>query len=243
MEDGEARVLTVMELCGSSLEDRISDNQELGWHGKVVMLQQVALGVAYLHSHGIIHRDLKTANVLIGKDGLAKVADFGLAKKQQVDVLEQQTGNIGTPVYMAPELMIDSAWTDGTEAGNMLDVYSFGILMWAVCTRERVFERMVKQRRWNLWSLRNAIVEGTRPEVEDHEELQRAPCALVLLMIKCWQGKPSDRPTGAAPARTSTHQHTLAHTSTHTHSDNSRHILYPAEYPAECPAHRPALTT
>lgn len=66
---------------------------------------QIALGVGYLHSKGLMHRDIKSENVLIDSDGYLKIIDFGLAK-QIIDGKEslEKTAGRGTPGYMSPEV-------------------------------------------------------------------------------------------------------------------------------------------
>jgi serine/threonine protein kinase len=74
--------------------------------------------------------------------------------------LTEITSNIGTPVYMAPELInVDSATS---LCSGSIDIYSFGILMYAVLTRKKPYEKMAREKRWNIWALRDAIAHGLR---------------------------------------------------------------------------------
>jgi hypothetical protein len=70
--------------------------------------------------------------------------------------------------------------------GAMVDVYAFGILMWAVVTRDRPYEGTVKAKQLNLWGLRDVILDGARPEMDEHPQIQRACPLLVRLMEQCW---------------------------------------------------------
>ena len=80
-------------------------------------IAQIAIGVGKLHEAGIIHRDLKLANIMLEQNGYLKLIDFGLARRVDPGALAQTC--IGTPCYVAPELLS----TDG---------YSFGIDWWAL---------------------------------------------------------------------------------------------------------------
>jgi serine/threonine protein kinase len=70
------------------------------------------------------------------------------------------TSNIGTPVYMAPELMDEDYAT--ILCSGSIDIYSFGILMYAVLTRKQPYEKMAREKCWNIWALRDAIAHGLR---------------------------------------------------------------------------------
>ena len=73
----------------------------------------------YLHEHGIIHRDLKPENILIDKNYYPKICDFGLARCFPLSLTNSykmtMTGQIGTPLYMAPELLMEEAGHYGPE--------------------------------------------------------------------------------------------------------------------------------
>eukprot|EP00935_MAST-01C_sp_MAST-1C-sp1_P001397 g1397.t1 len=140
-KDVEIECMTILELCAGSLDDRIfKSKEEMGWRAKIGVLHKISAGLEYLHSKGVYHRDLKPANVLIGKDGTPKLADFGLSTviKEFKEAADRLTANIGTPVYMAPELMVEKGGrTDYHPA--LVDVYSFGILVWAVGARQKPY--------------------------------------------------------------------------------------------------------
>ena len=96
--------------------------------GEVIRLAiDVAKAMVYLHPN-IVHRDLKSQNVLLDADGGAKVCDFGIAKFKDRTFVSTVNGQAGTPAYMAPELF------DGMNATEKVDVYSFAILLWECIT-------------------------------------------------------------------------------------------------------------
>jgi hypothetical protein len=88
--------------------------------------------------------------------------------------------------------------TDGSSAvyqGDKVDLYSFGVMMWAVFACEMPFERTVRFKRLNLWGLRELIVRGGRPDL-DHPRVVCAPLGAGRLMEQCWDADPSRRPSG-----------------------------------------------
>ena len=100
----------------------------------VELLAQVAEALGYAHRQGVIHRDVKPANVLIGRDGDALLADFGIAKIYE-DTL-QLTGDghmVGTPAYMAPEQL------QGKSVDARTDIYALGVVLYQALTGECPF--------------------------------------------------------------------------------------------------------
>jgi len=94
------------------------------------ILLQVANGMAAAHNQDVIHRDLKPSNILMDKDGLVKVVDFGIASaSSQADVTLTKTGSIiGTPAYLSPER------AKGLEADHRSDIYALGIIAYGMLT-------------------------------------------------------------------------------------------------------------
>jgi serine/threonine-protein kinase len=93
---------------GPSLRERLADHGPYPWAEARPLLAQIAQGLAYAHAAGVIHRDLKPSNVLIGSDGIAKLADFGIAKGLDLTRVTGTSTMLGTPAYLAPEGPADS---------------------------------------------------------------------------------------------------------------------------------------
>jgi serine/threonine protein kinase len=143
--------------------------------------------------------DLKPQNVLLDADMVPKIGDFGLSKTVD-DTMKQaeMTTNVGTPLFMPPELIRFDLVERTTAAGAMMDVYSFGLMLWAIMTREKPFMKTIAKHRFDLWGLANHILNGGRPDVAENKVLHRAPAGVaigaVLLITECWHGDPEKRP-------------------------------------------------
>ena len=101
------------------------------------LVRQIADAIQYAHARGVIHRDLKPQNVLLGADGVPRITDFGLAKRSEDASNLTTTGQIlGTPSYMSPE----QAAGKTREIGPLTDVYSLGAILYALLTGRPPFE-------------------------------------------------------------------------------------------------------
>nr|MBA3422886.1 serine/threonine protein kinase [Thermoleophilaceae bacterium] len=114
-------VLIVMEYVdGPTLAQALGDGA-LEPERAAEVLGGAAAALDYAHSHGIVHRDVKPANVLLGEDGNAKLADLGIAFAVERATHITRTGTVlGTPSYMAPEQL------EGRDVGPAVDVYALG---------------------------------------------------------------------------------------------------------------------
>ena len=105
------------------VQDRIKP--QLSWERRLGFAIDACLGINYLHQLSIIHRDLKSGNLLVDTNWRVAVADFGLS------VINERGGQAaGTTGYIAPELIT------GGEASYASDVYSFGVVLWEIFTGE-----------------------------------------------------------------------------------------------------------
>ena len=93
----------------------------------------LADALAYAHAQGVVHRDVKPANILIGPDGLARLTDFGIARLVDTSTLTLTGTMLGTATYMAPEQLENHA------VGPSADVWSLGIVLLECLTGERVY--------------------------------------------------------------------------------------------------------
>jgi len=93
----------------------------------------LADALAYAHAQGVVHRDVKPANILIGADGLARLTDFGIARLVDTSTLTLTGTMLGTATYMAPEQLENHA------VGPSADVWSLGIVLLECLTGERVY--------------------------------------------------------------------------------------------------------
>ncbi|XP_026437107.1 cysteine-rich receptor-like protein kinase 10 isoform X2 [Papaver somniferum] len=122
--------LLVYELMNSSLDHFIFDNMKrtcLDWECRYKIIGGIARGLLYLHEDSrvrIIHRDLKTSNILLAPDMLPKISDFGMARLFVVDQTQDNTNKVvGTYGYMAPEYALHGHFSAKS------DVFSFGVLI------------------------------------------------------------------------------------------------------------------
>eukprot|EP00245_Coleochaete_scutata_P004705 TRINITY_DN1756_c0_g1_i2.p1 TRINITY_DN1756_c0_g1~~TRINITY_DN1756_c0_g1_i2.p1 ORF type:complete len:356 (+),score=36.43 TRINITY_DN1756_c0_g1_i2:68-1069(+) len=142
----------------------------------------VANGMEYLHRNNVIHRDLKSENLLVNEEESRKsiptiqIADFGVARLQAQKTMTPETG---TYRWMAPEVIMHHRYD------NKADVYSFGIVLWEIVTCTIPF--------YGLNPLETAVAvahHNQRPKIPES-----CPEGLALLMTQCWDRNPAARPT------------------------------------------------
>ncbi|CAI0461419.1 unnamed protein product, partial [Linum tenue] len=136
----------------------------------------VSKGMNYLHQNSIIHRDLKTANLLMDENEVVKVADFGVARVQtQSGVMTAETG---TYRWMAPEVIEHKPYD------HKADVFSFGIVLWELLTGELPYSYLTP-----LQAAVGVVQKGLRPTIPKQTHPR-----LAELLEKCWKQDPTQRP-------------------------------------------------
>ena len=125
----DARPYIVMEhVDGPSLADVIRRRGPLSPDEAGRLAVQAADGLAHAHAHGIVHRDVKPANLLLGPDGTLKIADFGIAHAVEGTRLTATGAVLGTAAYLAPEQ------ASGGTVGPATDVYALGVVLYELLT-------------------------------------------------------------------------------------------------------------
>ncbi|KAK4530434.1 hypothetical protein CCYA_CCYA04G1291 [Cyanidiococcus yangmingshanensis] len=147
---------------------------------KKSMALDVCRGMAYLHDRGLMHRDLKSSNLLVDSSYRVKIGDFGLSKSiRYIALCQPMTGNCGTPQYMAPEVLASTPYGAGA------DVFSFGVLLWELLAEELPYQGMEPMR-----VIAAVLHMNERPPLNRHWHPD-----LVQLLRECWDRNPSKRPT------------------------------------------------
>ncbi len=177
------RVCMVMEyMPKGSLFQVLHDPKEvLGWGTKYQIATKIAGALAVLHEKGIIHRDLKSPNVLLDKEYQPKITDFGLARvKTETTSTSTASGSQGTVSWMAPE-----CFKRGGKITSKADIFSFGMLLWELVTRKLPYEGAAAPAIVIHW-----ITSGEKETIPEE-----TPAGLKKMIQDCWETEPSRRPT------------------------------------------------
>ena len=124
----------VMEYVhGQPLSKLITSPSKMPVRRALRLAQQLAEALDYAHAQGVVHRDMKPANILVGKDWHAKITDFGIAKMNLANITH--AGRVvGTPAYMSPEQL------EGETVDGRSDLFSLGVILYTMLTGHRPFQ-------------------------------------------------------------------------------------------------------
>ena len=121
-------------LEGRELRSILAERTCVSLEEAVNITAQVADGLAYAHGRGVVHRDIKPTNIMLNKEGLAKITDFGIARMRSSE-LKTMTGMImGSPRYMSPEQVA------GKRADPRSDIFSLGVVLYEMLTGQAPFQ-------------------------------------------------------------------------------------------------------
>ena len=130
---GDIAYIAMEFLQGRELRDILNDEKLLPVDQVLDIVAQVALGLAYAHEHGIIHRDVKPSNIMVLRDGHAKITDFGIARMASASVRTQTGMVLGSPKYMSPEQVM------GKLTDQRSDIFSLGVMLYEMLTGQPPF--------------------------------------------------------------------------------------------------------
>ncbi|KAM1032194.1 hypothetical protein ACFX13_036660 [Malus domestica] len=198
--EGNQRILVYNYLENNSLEQNLiggSSTLQFSWRTRREICNGIACGLAFLHEEvrpHIIHRDIKASNILLDKDLMPKISDFGLAKLIPPNMTHVSTRVAGTIGYLAPEYAIRGQLT------RKADIYSFGVLLMEIVsgrcntnTRLPIDEQYLLERTWKLYERRELVglVDTSLDGDFDAEEA----CRFLKIGLLCTQDSPKLRPS------------------------------------------------
>lgn len=180
----------IMEYAGDANLQQViySAAEPLRQESCVRYAADVARALRHLHAHGVVHLDLKPANVIVSRAGVCKLADFGCSLKVELvhdhDASARRMEIGGTYTHRAPELLRGEDVTPGA------DVYSFGVTLWQLLTREPPYEG---ERQHILYAV---VAFNLRPDLNKDVFSPSGPGrSYKALLSRCWSAEPSQRPS------------------------------------------------
>jgi serine/threonine protein kinase/class 3 adenylate cyclase len=229
-EDREVPFLAMQLLQGRTLEDRLTAEGKLSPAEAVRIGREIASGLAAAHRHGLIHRDVKPANVWLEEgSGRVKILDFGLARTVENDAPLTESGLVvGTPAYMAPEQ------ARGRAVDARSDLFSLGCILYRACTGEVPFtgdDAMAIM-------MALAVVDPPPPR-----QLNPAvPDELSRLILRLLTKDPAGRPATADEVATALEVLARPTDGPHEPAGDNQVVLLPMSLPPSLPA-RPAAAS
>ncbi|XP_019176816.1 PREDICTED: probable receptor-like protein kinase At1g80640 [Ipomoea nil] len=195
----DTRLLVYELMQNGSLEYQLhgpSHGSALAWHNRLKIALDTARGLEYLHEHckpPVIHRDLKSSNILLDANFNAKISDFGLAVRDGA----QSKNNIklsGTVGYVAPEYLLDGILTDKS------DVYGFGVVLLELLLGKRPVEKLAPAQCQSIvtWAMpqltdRSKLPNIVDPVIKDTMDIKHL-FQVAAVAVLCVQPEPSYRP-------------------------------------------------
>jgi hypothetical protein len=151
----EGQSYIVMEYVeGVTLAEQIHDSVPIPMWRKLEIIEEVASGLDYAHSKGIVHRDVKPANVMTDRDGVVKILDFGIARVGNI-TMTQAGMMLGTPNYMSPE-QFESGRVD-----RRSDIFSLGVLLYELIAYRKAFTGE------QVWDVMKAVMSKAPPPLSE----------------------------------------------------------------------------
>jgi eukaryotic-like serine/threonine-protein kinase len=170
----------VMEFVeGESLEKVIERQGRFNLYDVIYIIKQLLLGIGYAHSKGFVHRDIKPSNIILNKEGVSKIMDFGISKSLFENNMTKTGSKIGTVYYMSPEQV------RGDEITNKSDIYSIGCTAYEMIVGTPPFEFQSE------YEVMDAHLKKNPPYVSD--KIKNVPDLVDKILQKALEKSPSNR--------------------------------------------------
>ncbi|MCJ7581314.1 MAG: protein kinase, partial [Candidatus Aminicenantes bacterium] len=180
LEEEKGRHYITMEyVSGEDLKSMIRMSGQLSIGTAINIAKQICEGLEEAHRLGVIHRDLKPQNIMIDKEGTARIMDFGIARSLKAKSLTGPGVMIGTPEYMSPEQV------EGRDIDQRSDIYSMGIILYEMLTGRVPFEGDTP--------FTIGIKQKSEKPEDPHNFNDSIPEDLSRLVLKCLEKSPDSR--------------------------------------------------
>ncbi len=176
---GDVACITMEYVDGESLRAYLNRAGRMAPERTIDLVRQIAAGLGEAHAQGVVHRDLKPENVMLARDGLVKLMDFGIARALSGETAATTRTVIGTPEYMAPEQ------SQGRVVDQRTDIYALGLILYECLTGRRAFSGATP-------------VEVALKQLKEHplpprRLLAATPPRLEAIVMRCLEKEPARR--------------------------------------------------
>ena len=175
---GDLAYFTMEYVDGESLRAYLKRAGKLTPERTIDLARQIASGLSEAHAQGVVHRDLKPDNVMLGRDGLVKLLDFGIARALGSDAATART-IMGTPEYMAPEQ------SQGKAVDQRVDLYALGLILYECLTGRRAFS--------GATPVEIALKQLKEKPLPPRKFLPSTPPHLEAIVLRCLEKEPARR--------------------------------------------------
>lgn len=170
----------VMEYVeGESLEKVIERQGRFNLYDVIYIIKQLLLGIGYAHSKGFVHRDIKPSNIILNKEGITKIMDFGISKSMVDNSMTKTGSKIGTVYYMSPEQIRSE------EVTNRSDIYSIGCTAYEMIIGEPPFDFPSE------YEVMDAHLKKNAPRVT--EKMSGVPETVDKILLRALEKNPLNR--------------------------------------------------
>ncbi len=182
IEESEGKHFIVMEFVdGQTLQERKSN---LSQKQALDVGIQIAEGLAAAHEKGIVHRDIKPENIMIRKDGIVQVMDFGLAKLRGASRLTKEGSTVGTAGYMSPEQV------QGQDTDHRSDIFSLGVLLYEMLAGQIPFKGVHEAAiAYEIVNVDSPPMSSVKPDITPE---------LDAVILECLEKDPKERAQSAS---------------------------------------------